>query len=174
MTPSLFGIAGYKDSGKTTLTERLVRELAGRGFVVSTVKHAHDGFELDQPGRDSFRHREAGAREVALVSRRRWAIMHENAPDERPTLHDVLARMGPCDIVLTEGYKHDTHAKIEVRRACLDHPKLAGADPHVVAIASDTRIDDAPVPVIDIDDIAAIADFLIAHLGLEAAAAERA
>ncbi len=167
MTPPLFGIAGYKNSGKTTLTESLVRELSGRGYIVSTVKHAHHGIEIDQPGRDSFRHREAGALEVALVSRRRWAIMHELRDDDEPTLQEVLARFSPCDIVLTEGYKHDHHPKIEVRRAALGHPHLAGDDPHVVAVASDAPIEDAGIPVIDIDNISGIADFVVAHLGLE-------
>jgi molybdopterin-guanine dinucleotide biosynthesis protein B len=165
--PALFGIAGYKNSGKTTLTERLVSELSGRGYVVSTVKHAHHGFEIDQPGRDSFRHREAGAREVAIVSRRRWVIMYELRQDDEPSLSDVVARFGPCDLVLTEGYKHDEHPKLEVRRTGLDHPKLAGSDPHIVAVASDAPLDDVTVPVLDLDDVAAIADFVVKCVGLE-------
>lgn len=168
MSPPVFGIAGFKDAGKTTLTERLVGELVGRGYRVSTVKHAHHGFDIDHEGRDSFRHRQAGAGEVAVVSRRRWAIIHELRGAPEPGFDEILAKLAPCDLVLTEGYKREAHPKIEVRRAKLDHPPLAGEDPTIVAIASDGRIDGAEVPVLDLDDVAAIADFIVDRLGLGA------
>ena len=165
--PPLFCIAGYKNVGKTTLTERLVREMTTRGLVVSTIKHAHHRVDIDQSGRDSHRHREAGAREVALVSGARWAIMHELRGNEEPSLADIVGRLSPCDIVLTEGYKQDSYPKIEVRRSGIDRPALAGKDPSVVAIACDMEIPDAAVPVLDMDDIGAIADFILDHVGVE-------
>ncbi len=165
--PPLFCIAGYKNVGKTTLTERLVREMTSRGLVVSTIKHAHHRVDIDQSGRDSHRHREAGAREVALVSGARWAIMHELRGNEEPSLTDIVGRLSPCDIVLTEGYKQDSYPKIEVRRSGIDRPTLAGKDASVVAIACDMDIADAVVPVLDIDDIAGIADFILDHVGVE-------
>lgn len=165
---ALFGIAGFKNAGKTTLTERLVRALAGRGYAVSTVKHAHHDFEIDQPGRDSYRHREAGAREVALVSSRRVVIMQELRDEDEPALEAVLERLGACDIVLIEGYKFNPFPKIEVRRQGLGHRELAGEDPHIVAVASDVELSGVPVPVLGLDDIDGIADFIVAHVGLEA------
>ena len=167
--PPLFCIAGYKNVGKTTLTVRLVREMTERGFKVSTIKHAHHAVDIDQPGRDSYLHREAGAQEVVLVSRARWALIHELRGVDEPPLKEILARLGPCDIVLTEGYKRDKHPKIEVRRDGVDRPPLAEEDPSVVAIACDVEISDAPVPVLDMDDISGIADFILTHVGLEKA-----
>ncbi len=116
MTRRVFGITGWKNSGKTTLTERLITELTSRGWRVATVKHAHHDFDIDKEGTDSFRHRLAGATEVAIVSDRRWALMHELRGDEEPLLETMLARMSPCDIVLVEGYKRENHKKIEARR----------------------------------------------------------
>lgn len=164
---AVFGIAGFKNAGKTTLVERLVTELTGRGYAISTLKHAHHAFDVDQEGRDSWRHRQAGAREVAIVSRNRWALVHELRGADEPSFAEVLAKIEACDLILVEGYKREDHAKIEVRRAGLDHPKLAGDDPTVVAIASDYGIDDATVPVLDMNDIATIADFVVAQSGLE-------
>lgn len=165
----VFGITGFKNSGKTTLTARLVTELTVRGFRVSTVKHAHHAFDIDHEGRDSYRHREAGAAEVAVVSRNRWALIHELRDEAEPTLEQILGTLAPCDLVLVEGYKTDRHAKIEVRRSGLDHPRLAEEDDTVVAIASDMTIEGAPVPVIDMDDIPAIADFVLSQIGPERA-----
>ena len=165
----VFGITGFKNSGKTTLTARLVTELTGRGLRVSTVKHAHHAFDIDHEGRDSYRHREAGAAEVAVVSRNRWALIHELRDEAEPTLEQILGTLAPCDLVLVEGYKTDRHAKIEVRRSGLDHPRLAEEDGTVVAIASDMTIEGAPVPVIDMDDIPAIADFVLSQIGPERA-----
>jgi molybdopterin-guanine dinucleotide biosynthesis protein B len=163
----VFGIAGFKNAGKTTLTERLVAELTGRGYVVSTVKHAHHAFDIDHEGRDSHRHRKAGAREVAIVSRNRWALVHELRGEAEPAFAAVLGKLEACDLVLVEGYKREGHPKLEVRRAGLDHPELAGDDPTVVAIAADFGIADAPLPVLDMNDVAAVADFIVAHVKLE-------
>ena len=162
----VIGVAGFKNAGKTTLVEKLVTELTRRGRRVSTVKHAHHSFDIDHEGRDSFRHRKAGAAEVAVVSRSRWAIIHESRNEEEPSLADILAKLGPCDLVIVEGYKRDAHDKIEVRNLSLDHPKLAGDDPTVVAIAANGVMADAPVPVFDRDDVTALATFIEKHTEL--------
>jgi len=167
MTQKIIGVAGFKNAGKTTLVERLVRHLTDRGYLISTVKHAHHSFDIDHEGRDSFRHRAAGASEVAVVSASRWAIIHELRDEAEPPLADILAKLAPCDLVIIEGYKRDGHDKIEVRNLALDHPKLAGDDPTIVAIAATGPIADAPVPVFDRDDVAALADFIIARAGLK-------
>jgi molybdopterin-guanine dinucleotide biosynthesis adapter protein len=160
----VIGVAGFKNAGKTTLVEKLVSELTRRGHRISTVKHAHHSFDIDHEGRDSFRHRKAGASEVAVVSRHRWAIIHEMRDEIEPALEDILAKLAPCDLVIVEGYKRDTHAKIEVRNVDLDHPKLAGDDPAIVAIAANGPVNDAPVPVFNRDDVAALASFIECHM----------
>lgn len=161
MMKCVFGITGWKNSGKTTLTERLLTEFSGRGWRVSSVKHAHHEFDIDKAGTDSFRHRSAGASEVAIVSRNRWAIMHELRDEAEPPLEAILARMAPCDLILVEGYKRQSHRKIEVRRlGARDRAPLAPDDETIVAIAADHRISGAALPVFDIDDIAGIADFI--------------
>ena len=162
----VIGVAGFKNAGKTTLVEKLVRELTRRGYRVSTVKHAHHSFDIDHEGRDSFRHSKAGASEVAVVSRHRWAIIHESRDDAEPPLAEILSKLAPCDLVIIEGYKRDGHDKIEVRNLELSHPELAGSDPTVVAIAANGRITAAPVPVFDRDDVSALADFVEKHKGL--------
>ena len=162
----VIGVAGFKNAGKTTLVEKLVTELTRRGRRVSTVKHAHHSFDIDHEGRDSFRHRKAGAAEVAVVSRSRWAIIHESRNEDEPSLADILAKLAPCDLVIVEGYKRDAHDKIEARNLDLDHPKLAGGDPTVIAIAANGTIADAPVPVFDRDNVSALASFIEAHMGL--------
>ena len=162
----VIGVAGFKNAGKTTLVEKLVSELTRRGHRVSTVKHAHHSFDIDHEGRDSFRHRKAGAREVAVVSSHRWAIIHESGEENEPTLEEILAKLAPCDLVIVEGYKRDTHDKIEVRNIELSHPDLAGDDPTVVAIAANGAIAAAPVPVFDRDDVTALAGFVEAHMRL--------
>jgi molybdopterin-guanine dinucleotide biosynthesis protein B len=162
----VIGVAGFKNAGKTTLVERLVTELTRRGHRVSTVKHAHHAFDIDHEGRDSFRHRKAGASEVAVVSRHRWAIIQDSREEEEPSLEEILAKLAPCDIVIIEGYKRDTHDKIEVRNLDLAHPKLAGDDPTVVAIAANGPVDGAPVPVFDRDDVTALASFIETQTGL--------
>jgi molybdopterin-guanine dinucleotide biosynthesis protein B len=163
----VIGVAGFKNAGKTTLVEKLVTELTGRGYRISTVKHAHHSFDIDHEGRDSFRHRKAGASEVAVVSRHRWAIIHESRDDAEPSLQDILSKLEPCDLVIVEGYKRDTHDKIEVRNLALQHPELAGEDPTIVAIAANGAVDNAPVPLFDRDDVSALASFIEKHTGLK-------
>ena len=167
MNPRVFGITGWKNSGKTTLTEKLVGELTRRGYRVSTVKHAHHDFDIDREGADSWRHRAAGAAEVAVVSGRRWALMHELRGEDEPRLDDILARLAPCDLVLVEGYKRERHDKIETRRlGAKDTTALTASDPAIRAIAADHQISGESVPVFDIDDVAAIADFVASTTGL--------
>lgn len=167
MTQRIIGITGWKNSGKTTLTERLVAEFVARSVRVSTVKHAHHAFDIDQPGTDSFRHRAAGAGEVAIVSGNRWALMHELRGESEPSLDDVLARLSPCDLVIVEGYKREGHLKIETRRReAKDTRPLSMDDPNIVAVASDHALPGETLPVFPIDDIAAMADFVTSRLGL--------
>lgn len=167
MTRKIIGVAGFKNAGKTTLVERLVRELTSRGYRVATVKHAHHSFDIDHEGRDSFRHRAAGAGEVAVISRQRWAIIHESRGEEEPSFKTILAKLSPCDLVIVEGYKHGDHLKIEVRNLALDHPKLAGEDPSIVAIAATGPVPEAQVPVFDRDHVEALAQFIITRMELD-------
>ena len=161
----IFGIAGYKNSGKTGLTERLVAEFTARGLRVSTVKHTHHRVDLDKPGKDSHRHRVAGAREVLLASRNRFALMHELHGEDEPTLDALLAKLAPVDLVLVEGYKRDGHAKVEAHRAETGNALIAPEDPTIKAIASDTPMT-LDRPVFDLNDTSAIADFILAEVGL--------
>ncbi|CAN7592109.1 molybdopterin-guanine dinucleotide biosynthesis protein B [Mesorhizobium amorphae] len=164
----VFGITGWKNSGKTTLTEKLVAELVRRGWSVSTVKHAHHDFDIDKEGADSFRHRQAGAMEVAIVSGRRWALMHELRGEDEPTLDAILSRLAPSDIVLVEGYKREAHKKIETRRLeAKDRTPLAASDPNIVAIAADFAADGEGLPAFDLDDVKSIADFVEGLSGLK-------
>lgn len=166
--PKIFGIAGWKNSGKTGLAVRLVTELTARGYRVSTIKHAHHDFDIDKVGADSFRHREAGAYEVTIVSGTRYAIMHELRGAPEPSLADILARLAPCDIVLIEGYKREPVPKIEARRLeAKNREPLAPTDPHIVAIAADHAVSGTTLPVFDLDDTMPIADFVLATLGLQ-------
>jgi molybdopterin-guanine dinucleotide biosynthesis adapter protein len=165
--PRVYGIAGWKNSGKTGLVVRLVAELTARGYRVSTIKHAHHDFDIDRPGADSYRHREAGAHEVALVSGNRFAIMHEMRNEPEPSLDEILPRLAPCDLVLIEGYKREPVQKIEVRRReATRQAPLAPDDPHVAAIAADHPVTDSALPLFDLDDTAAIADFIVKSVGL--------
>ena len=166
MSQKVIGVAGFKNAGKTTLVEKLVSELAQRGFRISTVKHAHHSFDIDHEGRDSFRHRKAGATEVAVVSAQRWAIIHELREDREPSLEAILAKMAPVDLVVVEGCKRDAHPKIEVRNLALDHPKLAQADPTVIAIAANGDVKGEPVPVFDRDDVRSLSDFIVGKMDL--------
>ncbi len=169
----VFGVVGWKNSGKTGLMERLVQEISGRGYRVSTVKHAHHRVEIDQPGRDSYRHREAGASEVMLSSSRRWALMRELRETPEPSLEELLARMSPADLVLIEGYKYQGHPKVEANRAETGQPLIAREDPTVRAVASDSAPEGLRVPVFDLDDTGAIADFVLAETGLAEAPAPK-
>jgi molybdopterin molybdotransferase len=162
----IYGVAGWKNAGKTGLMERLVAEISARGFTVSTVKHAHHRFDVDQPGRDSYRHREAGAGEVLLSSSNRWALMHELRDEDEPTLAQHLARLQPCDLVLIEGYKRDDHPKIEAHRAETGNPLIAPEDATVRAVASDVALPELLIPVFDLDDTKALADFVMREVGL--------
>jgi molybdopterin-guanine dinucleotide biosynthesis adapter protein len=163
----ILGISGWKNSGKTGLAVRLVTELIARGYVVSTIKHAHHDFDIDKVGADSFRHRQAGAHEVTIVSGTRYAIMHELRGGPEPSLAEILARLAPCDIVLIEGYKREPVPKIEARRLeAANRQPLAPTDPHIVAIAADHPVTDTDLPVFDLDDTMALADFALARLGL--------
>ncbi len=163
----VIGVCGFKNAGKTTLVEKLVRELTAKGYRVSTVKHAHHDFDVDAEGKDSFRHRAAGATEVAVVSQNRWALMHELRGEAPPALEDVIAKLGPCDIVIVEGYKRDSHDKIEVRNVELNHPALAGDDLTVVAVAANGTINIAHVPCFNRDDVTALAEFVVRHCELD-------
>jgi molybdopterin-guanine dinucleotide biosynthesis adapter protein len=162
----VIGVCGFKNSGKTTLVEKLVRHLTEQGYKISTVKHAHHDFDIDHEGRDSFRHRKAGASEVAVVSQNRFAIMNELRGAEPPTLDEILTKLSPCDLVIVEGYKRDTHDKIEVRNLELSHPVLASHDPTIVAIAANGEISNSVIPVFNRDDVAALAVFIVQHSGL--------
>jgi molybdopterin-guanine dinucleotide biosynthesis protein B len=162
----VIGIAGWKNSGKTGLTERLVTELISRGRTVSTVKRAHHEADVDHPGTDSYRHRQAGAGEVLLVTPRRWALMHEMRDEAEPDLDAMLAMLALCDIVLVEGYKTGSHPKIEVRRLEAKERTPLPASANVIAIAADHQVVDAAVPVFDLDAVAPIADFIEAAAGL--------
>lgn len=165
--PKIFGIAGWKNSGKTGLAVRLVAELVARGYRVSTVKHAHHDFDIDKVGADSYRHRQAGAHEVTIVSGTRYAIMHELRGAPEPSFEEILARLAPCDLVLIEGYKREPIPKIEARRLeAANHTPLAPTDPHIAAIAADHPVPDTALPVFDLDDTEAIADFVVAVSGL--------
>ncbi|MET2826781.1 molybdopterin-guanine dinucleotide biosynthesis protein B [Mesorhizobium shangrilense] len=169
MNRRVFGITGWKNSGKTTLTEKLVAELVRRGWKVSTIKHAHHDFDIDKPGADSFRHRQAGATEVAIVSGNRWALMHELRGEDEPTLEAILSRLAPSDIVIVEGYKREAHRKIETRRMdAKDRTPLSASDPNIVAIASDFAVENNNLPVFDLDDTKSIADFVERTTGLVA------
>ncbi|KQZ54828.1 molybdopterin-guanine dinucleotide biosynthesis protein MobB [Rhizobium sp. Root149] len=169
MTPKLFGIAGWKNSGKTGLAVRVVEELTRRGFRVSTVKHAHHDFDIDKVGADSYRHRQAGAHEVALVSGTRYAIMHELRGADEPSFEEIISRLAPCDIVIIEGYKREPIPKIEARRLeAAKREPLAPSDPFILAIAADHAVEDTALPVFDLDDTNAIVDFVIETTGLKA------
>lgn len=160
------GIAGWSGSGKTTLLVRLIPVLVGRGVSVSTMKHAHHAFDVDKPGKDSFEHRAAGAREVMVSSANRWALMHEHRGDGEPGSADLLDYMSPVDLVLIEGFKRETFDKIEIHRPAVGKPLLCTDDPHIVAVASDEAMEGLPVPRLDLNDIDEIAGFVIAHCGL--------
>ncbi|MEM7223655.1 MAG: molybdopterin-guanine dinucleotide biosynthesis protein B [Pseudomonadota bacterium] len=162
----IFGLAGWSGSGKTTLMTRLIPAVVARGFSVSTVKHAHRGFDIDQRGKDSYEHREAGAKEVMIASAKRWALMHELRTDHEPTIHELIANMAPVDLLLVEGFKQADYDKIEVHRVANGKPLLLPKDPRIVALASDQHLDAGHLPRFDLNDAEAIAGFIVAHCGL--------
>ena len=160
-TPKTFAIAGWKNSGKTSLVGGLVRELGSRGLLVSTIKHAHHSFDLDTPGTDSFSHREAGAKEVVLVSASRWAIQHELVDEKEPALSEMLERLAPCDVVLIEGYKREAVPKLEIIGPDSNQDFLWKNDPNVVALAADKEIEECSLPQFSRNDYTQIADFIV-------------
>lgn len=159
----VIGLAGWSGSGKTTLLSRVIPRIVARGLKVSTLKHAHHGFDVDQPGKDSHTHRMAGATEVLVGSARRWALVHELREGAEPPLGALLEKLSPVDLVLVEGYKSEPHPKLEVYRAAVGKPLLYPSDPAIVAIASDAPLPTAPIPVVDLDDIESVTDILIRH-----------
>ncbi|MDZ4790315.1 MAG: molybdopterin-guanine dinucleotide biosynthesis protein B [Hyphomicrobiales bacterium] len=164
MTPPHFGVAGWKNSGKTTLVCRLIAEFTARGLKVAAVKHAHHGFDIDQQGRDSHNFRESGAREVVVVSEKRWALMTELRGEPEPGLEDILARLAGSDLVIVEGFKMGAHPKIETRRLeSAQGSALAGHYPGIVAIATDYPVHDT-LPHFDLGDIEGIADFIEGYI----------
>lgn len=162
---NIYGVVGWKNAGKTTLMERLVAEIAGRGLSVSTIKHAHHVFDVDRPGKDSWRHRAAGAREVLVASGARWALMHELREAPEPSLEELLTHMSPVDLVLIEGYKRDRHRKVEAWRAETGAPLIAAEDDTVRAVATNAIVE-IGLPVLPLDDAKAVADFILGDLGL--------
>ncbi|MEP7069394.1 MAG: molybdopterin-guanine dinucleotide biosynthesis protein B [Usitatibacter sp.] len=164
----IIGIAGYSGSGKTTLIEKLIPVLVAEGLRVSLVKHAHHEFDVDQPGKDSYRHRHAGCTEVLVSSSKRWALMRELRGDAEPSLDEQLEHLSACDLVIVEGYKSEPIAKVEVHRRASHTPYLFPDDPHVVAIATDEPVD-SKLPQLDLDDAEGVARFILRHLGLNRA-----
>ncbi len=161
----IYGVTGWKNAGKTGLMERLVAEITSRGLSVSTIKHAHHSFDVDHPGKDSHRHRVAGAHEVLLASKNRIALMQELRDHEEPELAHLLTRLSPVDLVLIEGYKRDRHPKIEVHRAVTGQPLIAPGDDTIRAVASDVPLT-LDRPVFGLDDTIALADFVLREVGL--------
>jgi molybdopterin-guanine dinucleotide biosynthesis protein B len=161
----IFGVVGWSGSGKTTLVEKLIPRLVARGLAVSTVKHAHHAFEPDTPGKDSHRHRVAGAREVLVMGGQRWALIHEHGADSEPPFEELLAQMQPADIVLVEGFKTHPHAKLEVWAQGVRGEPWHRTDPTVVAVASDDLADAEGLPLFRRDDVEAVAAFIVASRG---------
>jgi molybdopterin-guanine dinucleotide biosynthesis protein B len=165
MNAKVFGFAGFSGSGKTTLIEQLMPRLVAAGLRVSLIKHAHHAFDIDKPGKDSYRHREAGASEVLVTSDRRWVLMHELRDEAEPTLDEHIARFSPCHLVLVEGFKRAAIPKLEVHRPAFGRPLLHPEDANIVAIASDGPVTTG-LPVLDLNQPAGIAEFIIDHLSL--------
>lgn len=162
----IFGLAGWSGSGKTTLVVELIPEIISRGFTISTMKHTHHKFDLDKPGKDSFNHRHAGASEVMMTSSTRWALMHELRGEPEPSMEDLIAHMTPVDLILVEGFKSYPHPKIEIHRPAIGKPLLNKGDKSVVAIATNETLNDITVPILDLNDVVSIADFILDYVGL--------
>ena len=159
---NILGFAGYSGSGKTTLLEKVIPLLKQHGLRVSVIKHAHHDFDIDKPGKDTFRHRQAGAHEVMIASGHRWALMHELAKETEPSLDQLCAHLSPCDLVLVEGYKTEPIAKLEVHRAATGHPLLYPNDPHIIAVVTDSK-NPLPLPTLDLDRAQQVADYILQH-----------
>jgi molybdopterin-guanine dinucleotide biosynthesis protein B len=164
----VFGVAGWSGSGKTTLMVELIRRITETGLRVSTIKHAHHAFDIDRPGKDSYRHREAGATEILVSSGHRWALMHELRGNAEATFEDLTSRLSPVDLVLIEGFRSHAHDKLEVFRPAIGKPMLWPNDPAIVAVASDEPLAGVPVPLLPLNDPAVIADFILRRTGLAA------
>ena len=158
-----FGFAGWSGSGKTTLIEKVIPVFVQRGLRVSLIKHAHHTFDVDHPGKDSYRHRHAGATEVLVTSSRRWVLMHELRGGKEPSFEEQIAHLSPCDLLIVEGFKYAPIPKLEVWRSVTGEPMLHPNDPYIVAVASDEKVE-AKVPVLDLNAHEAIADFILGHL----------
>ena len=163
----IFGMIGWSGSGKTTLIKQLIPELIGRGYSVSSMKHTHHDFDIDKPGKDSYEHRVAGAKQVLITGSKRWALLNENRDQGEASIDQLLEKMDPVDLVLIEGFKKYPHAKLEVYRPSVERPLIASSDTSVVAIATDEKVDGGGLPVIDLNNVAAVADFIIEYCGLE-------
>ena len=157
----IFGLAGWSGSGKTTLMVRLIPEITARGITVSTMKHAHHTFDIDKPGKDSYEHRASGATEVLVTSGNRWALMHENRDVPEPSVEDMIHRMSPVDLLLIEGFKHHAHPKLEIHRPAIGKALLQPDDSNIQAVAADAPMPSLKVPVLDLNDVPAIADFIL-------------
>ena len=165
-TQKVIGFAGFSGSGKTTLLEKVIPLLTAQGLRVAVIKHAHHKFDIDKPGKDSFRHREAGAAEVMLVSGYRWALMHELVNEAEPSLQDLCSRLSPCDLVLVEGYKYSEIPKFEVHRSATGHPHLYPDDKNIIALVTDAR-SDIPLPQLDVNQPQQVADFILKYFSLD-------
>jgi molybdopterin-guanine dinucleotide biosynthesis adapter protein len=163
----VFGFAGYSGSGKTTLIEKVIPELISSGLRVSLIKHAHHSFDIDKPGKDSYRHREAGAHEVLIASSQRWVLMHELRETEEPSLDDLLKQFSSCDLILVEGYKFSSVPKIEIYRAEHDKPRLDAKTHNIVAVATSNKIDAEGLEQIDLNNPRAVADFVLRYCGFD-------
>lgn len=161
----IFGFAGWSGSGKTTLVEKLIPLFVARGITVSLIKHAHHSFDVDQPGKDSHRHRRAGCTEVLVSSSLRWALMHELRGAPEPGLSELVRRISPCDLLLVEGYKREDMPKLEVYRAAIRQPLLHSSDPSIVAVATDEPLE-SRLPQFNLNDPSAIAGFILRHVAL--------
>jgi molybdopterin-guanine dinucleotide biosynthesis protein B len=161
----IFGFAGWSGSGKTTLIEQLIPRFVQRGLTVSLIKHAHHTFDVDHPGKDSYRHRHAGAAEILITSSRRWVLMHELRGAHEPSFDEQVKRISPCDLLLVEGFKFAPIPKLEVWRAETGEPLLHPNDAHIVAIASDARIE-TKLPLLNLNDVDGISHFILKHLKL--------
>lgn len=163
----IFGLSGWSGAGKTTLMEALLTRFVALGLDVSTLKHAHHSFDIDVPGKDSYRHRAAGAAEVLVSSANRWALIHELRGETEPDFEALVAHMTPVDLLLVEGFKSHAHAKLEIHRPALGKPLLWPNDPYVVAVASDQPLAGVPLPVLSLDDHSSIVKFILRHVKLE-------
>jgi molybdopterin-guanine dinucleotide biosynthesis adapter protein len=165
----IFGVVGWSGSGKTTLITQLLPWLRSHGLSVSTIKHARHNFDLDQPGKDTFANCGAGAREVLISSSSRWALLHENRGATEPSLEDLVALMTPVDFVVVEGFKRHAHPRLEVHRPSIGRPLICSEEPGIVAVASDKKLSGCSIPVLDLNDVDAIANFIVRHCELKLA-----